>query len=400
MPKLASLSDCTGCNLCVDSCPTGAIMSIIDIEGHISYTINNDKCIECGKCERSCPVVTHYSYGTNELDKSFVYAACSKDTLTRKNSASGGVFAELAKAILQRGGIVIGASMECNKVKHIEIDRVEDIPKLQGSKYTQSSTSGIFNIVKSHLLNGRLVLFSGLGCQVAALLKYVDKLESKENLFTVDLICGGVPSSFLISKYMEANSETVNSIFSFRTKMKYELTVMDKEDRKKVVPLSFKPLPICGFYTELTHRYSCYDCRYAFAHRNSDITIGDMWGAEHIPELSIQFKDGLNVVVAHSTKGVDLLKSSDVEFRETDWKFLLHNPRMVYGHSELKNSRNRQILAYAFANYTYPELQEMYANYATIRKPVLMLKKVFRFIQAKQRRKKAVKYVLSLINKS
>lgn len=201
MPKLASLSDCTGCNLCVDSCPTGAIMSIIDIEGHISYTINNDKCIECGKCERSCPVVTHYSYGTNELDKSFVYAAWSKDTLTRKNSASGGVFAELAKAILQRGGIVIGASMECNKVKHIEIDRVEDIPKLQGSKYTQSSTSGIFNIVKSHLLNGRLVLFSGLGCQVAALLKYVDKLESKENLFTVDLICGGVPSSFLISKY-------------------------------------------------------------------------------------------------------------------------------------------------------------------------------------------------------
>ena len=233
------------------------------------------------------------------------------------------------------------------------------------------------------------------------------KFGLEQSLYTISQTLGFVlfekiPINQLFNKnqYMEANSETVNSIFSFRTKMKYELTVMDKEDRKKVVPLSFKPLPICGFYTELTHRYSCYDCRYAFAHRNSDITLGDMWGAEHIPELSIQFKDGLNVVVAHSTKGVDLLKSSDVEFRETDWKFLLHNPRMVYGHSELKNSRNRQILAYAFANYTYPELQEMYANYATIRKPVLMLKKVFRFIQAKQRRKKAVKYVLSLINKS
>lgn len=400
MPKLASLSDCTGCNVCVDTCPTGAAMSIIDIEGHISYAIDKDKCIECGKCEHICPVVSQYSYGTNELDKSSVYAAWSKDSITRQNSTSGGVFAELAKSILLRGGIVVGASMGQNNVKHIEIDRVEDIPKLQGSKYTQSSTAGIFNIVKSHLLNGRLVLFSGLGCQIAGLLKFVDKLKYKENLYTVDLICGGVPSSFLISKYMDVNSKTVDSIFSFRTKTKYELTVIDKENKKKIVPLSSKPLPICGFYTELTHRYSCYDCRYAFAHRNSDITIGDMWGGEHIPELSSQFKAGLNVVVVHSIKGGNLLKSSDVELCDADWKFLLHNTRMVYGHSELKNSKNRQVMAYAFANYSYPKLQEMYANYASIRNPVQMLKKIFRYIQAKQRKKKAIKYVLSLINKS
>lgn len=45
-------SRCTGCGLCVDICPFGAIK--IDNQGKAEIDI--DRCKGCGKCQRKCPL--------------------------------------------------------------------------------------------------------------------------------------------------------------------------------------------------------------------------------------------------------------------------------------------------------------------------------------------------------
>lgn len=44
--------NCTGCLCCVEKCPTGTIVG--NYEGHRPYTINEVRCISCGKCMESC----------------------------------------------------------------------------------------------------------------------------------------------------------------------------------------------------------------------------------------------------------------------------------------------------------------------------------------------------------
>ena len=375
MPNLADIFTCTGCLACVDVCPKGALSSCYSEEGHLTYNLDRDKCVECGLCERTCPVVSKFDYGTNKLSDSTPYAAWAKDDELRARSTSGGVFASLARYIISQGGMVVGASLEHNEIKHIAIEREEDIIRLQGSKYAQSSAEGIYKTVKAALSDGRLVLFSGLGCQVAGLLSYLGKKGYTGRLINVDLICGGVPSRFLIDYYLKQYPE-VNEIVAFRNKSRYEFSVKDNYGNIKSIPLSARPLPLCGFYTELTNRYSCYDCRFNGAHRKSDITIGDYWGDTSFVE---EHKKGLSIAVAHSVAGKELLHKAELEVHETGWEtFLLNNPRMIDGHKGKSKSKARRNMAFAFKNYPYEKILQVYANKATWHEPIMMVRKIIR----------------------
>jgi len=43
--------NCISCGVCVDTCPTNAI-----VEGDGIYIIKDEDCIDCGVCAPSCPV--------------------------------------------------------------------------------------------------------------------------------------------------------------------------------------------------------------------------------------------------------------------------------------------------------------------------------------------------------
>ncbi len=43
-------SECVKCGVCVDICPTSAI-----IESEAQYIIT-DACVDCGKCKEACPI--------------------------------------------------------------------------------------------------------------------------------------------------------------------------------------------------------------------------------------------------------------------------------------------------------------------------------------------------------
>ena len=392
-PQLADKEHCTGCLVCADSCAQKAISCIIDDEGFYTYQVDGSKCVLCHRCEKVCPIINEMEYGSNDLRLSQPFAAWAQDGQARAKATSGGVFPVLAKTVIEQGGVVFGAEQEQYYVQHRCVEKFEDIERLQGSKYTQSKTVNVFSQVKEALSQGRKVLFSGVGCQVAALMSFLKGNKCVDALITIDLICGGVPSSLLIDKYVNNSGGKVSAIVSYRTKEKYQLKVKNESGNLMTIASEERPLPLFGFTSGDAKRYICYDCPFAKGHRASDITIGDYWGNNLYSE---QKAKGVSVAIAHTEKGRRALEDAELETHEIQWRdFLLSNPRLVYGKARVSSHRKRMKIA--FSSLNYEQILEQYANKGTWKKPWTILCKIYRILDGKitmKRRKHIVEDLL------
>lgn len=361
---MATKKNCTGCMACVDACAHDALHHIEGRDGHYYVEIDREKCIKCGACMKACAVVSDFQYGDNSRGgESKPFAAWSNDRDLIKRSASGGVFAALAVEVLRAGGVVIGSAMENSVARHIAIESIDDLHKLQGSKYQQSATWGIYRTTLEYLKSGRTVLFSGLGCQIAGLYAFLGKRRF-DKLITVDLICGGVPSRLVEKKFLSLTG--YNNITGYRDKIDgwfdgkgYALSV-EHNDESLRIPLkdSFVLKAFCG---GLTQRYSCGDCKFNGINRKSDITIADFWG---IREFKEQHADGISVAITHSEKGEELLRKSDIELHSTDWRSVLsHNPRLSVGKVWFRRCRiGRVFIRPLFDHLSMKNLDRVYAG--------------------------------------
>ena len=93
-------SNCTGCYACVNICPKKCISMIESASGFLYPNIDRNQCIECGQCERVCPLISKV-----ELSKSTVaFAVKNKYNEERNRSTSGGFFPLIAKYVISKGG--------------------------------------------------------------------------------------------------------------------------------------------------------------------------------------------------------------------------------------------------------------------------------------------------------
>lgn len=307
---LAAENQCTGCGACFNSCVHGAITMKEDKDGFLFPEINEEKCIKCGLCSISCPVLKKVYAG--KLNQK-CFAAMADDEV-RKESASGGIFFMLADYILsQKNGYVCGAvyDYETNSVKHIITNKKEDLPLLQSSKYIQSDINNCFKEIKNLLASNAYVLFSGTPCQAAGLLSYL-KNKNTEKLITIDLICKGVPSAKVHKKYLEENlleGEKIEKI-SFKSKLygwsPVSLTEI-KTDCRNFKQLSDGDYFKKSFQEGLSVRKSCGNCIYASIKRQSDITIGD-FGLVEKYNKKLNDNKGTSLVITNTKKGINLYK--------------------------------------------------------------------------------------------
>ena len=369
-PVLAEEHDCTGCMACLSSCPVNAIQSRKGDDGHNYVEIDEDKCIGCKKCEKICQLSLS-NYGDNDIRKSVVYAAWNTNSLDRLNSTSGGIFSAIAKTVLANQGAVVGATLEGRQCKHILISKVDDIYKLQGSKYMASSMEGIYNVIEEELCKG-IVLFTGVGCQCAGVLAYFDKHKYRKNLITVDLVCGGAPSKILLDKYY-LNNLDVEKIISFRNKDKYTLRIVKNGE---IVNDNSKNLPLHGFNCDLTSRFSCYHCQFACAHRKTDLTIGDLWNYNIYKD---EHEKGISTIIIHTEAGKNLVDNSNVELHQIKWKdCLCYCRRIVSGEGHI--FRPRRNLARNAKNMPYENFVKLYCISMKPRDCILFVFRIYRFI--------------------
>ena len=192
---------CTGCKMCGDICPCGAVDFKTENDGCWYPTVDEEKCIECGLCIKKCPALNIVP-SDNNSDPA-VYAAWSLNEKVRYDSTSGGIYYEVAKAFIDEGGYIAGCifSSDFKTAKHVIGKTYDDLNAIMGSKYFQSDTAGIYKKISTLIKNGEKVLFCGTPCQVAALRSFLGK--DQRNLYLLDFICKGINSPKAYTAYID-----------------------------------------------------------------------------------------------------------------------------------------------------------------------------------------------------
>ena len=308
--QLASTDQCTGCAACASVCPTNSITMREDNEGFLQPHIDAETCVNCHKCEKTCPIITPIEISTDFETQ--VYAAINKDEEVRMKSSSGGMFHALAKWTIEQGGVVFGAGFEGIHLKQQYVESLDELAILMGSKYIQSDVADSYKQAKTFLKEDRWVLYSGTPCQIAGLKRFLGK--DYEKLVTVDLICRGVPSPRIFESYIKRlqtkiQAQDIKNI-SFRYNIDYyfNLSYKDKNGFWRQYKDACNKNPYFSYFLRCIFRASCYQCQYRSIDASyADFTIGDCWTAE---KNHPQIADGKGVssVVIHTEKAGTLFE--------------------------------------------------------------------------------------------
>lgn len=276
-----------------------------DEEGFLYPKVDLDKCVDCHRCEKTCPLVEREEIASIPVNILGIRAT-NNDILS--SSSSGGLFSLLAQSVIANKGYVIAASFD-NDNKVIHTISNSSIEQFRGSKYLQSVIGDTFKQAKKLLIKENEVMFVGTPCQVAGLKSYLQK--DFPNLYCIDFVCHGVPSPLIWEEYTKTLNKDISSI-NFRDKISgwpnYSFSYI-KENVKHVERASTNPY-MRGFLHDLYLRPSCHECKFKNFSSGSDLTMSDFWGVwKNHPAWNDQ--KGAGIVAVHTNKGENLIDAID-----------------------------------------------------------------------------------------
>lgn len=129
MIEIKDKSQCCGCWACYNACPKQCISMAEYKEGFRYPSVNAEACIDCGVCEKVCPVEPKVP---DVLPDSYVVQHRNKEIL--RDSTSGGFFTAMARYAIEQGGVVFGAAFdEQMELRHTYIETLEDCKRFRES---------------------------------------------------------------------------------------------------------------------------------------------------------------------------------------------------------------------------------------------------------------------------
>lgn len=308
MELVKTKEECCGCRTCEQVCPKGAIQMKADACGFLYPEIDKEACIDCGLCLKKCAFQNGYKK-RKEYEPFYGYGARQKEYEEYMKSRSGGAFAVLSDQILEQGGYVYGAGYDDEKkffyVRHKRAATREERDEFRGSKYVQSDLGDVFPQIKKDLEEGKMILFSGTGCQVGALYAYLPK--EYENLYTIDIVCHGVPSPKVWEDFLHMREKEMRGKVEhvkFRDKGKFGWKA--HYETIKINGTYYSSRIYSKLFAKGMARPSCYQCIYANKDRVGDITIADFWGHEKAIPGRWDDDRGISLVLVNNAKGKNL----------------------------------------------------------------------------------------------
>lgn len=235
------------------------------------------------------------------------YIAINNDLNIRQQSSSGGIFSALATYVLQNQGIVFGAAWNSDwLVDIISITDLKDLSKLRGSKYIQANINNTYQECKDYLDAGKLVLYSGIPCQLHGLKKFLAK--DYDNLILVDIACHGLMSINIWKDYLKTIQRPDASIIEINFRYKEptweDYHVLIKYSDGQVLNEHHSANKyIQAFLSDKYLKSSCYDCQFKNSYSISDLIIGDAWGTKS-PYKS---QYGISFIQVLTNKGQEFL---------------------------------------------------------------------------------------------
>lgn len=307
MKTICPENQCTGCMACKDVCSCGAV-SVRDHVQAVQAVIDEKVCVGCSACERICPV----NCSPQRRKPVRWQQGWALDPEIRKKSSSGGAAAVLEREFVRTGGYVCSCVFSKGRFEYRIGKTEEDIRLFSGSKYVKSDPTGIYQQVKELLKNGKKVLFVGLPCHVAAMIRVAGEALS-ERLYTIDLICHGSPSPQILDLFFKQHGRDLAGAdhVSFRDKNRFYID----SDGKTFTVRNCQDAYSMGFLYSLFYTENCYACSYASVERISDITLGDAWGSE-LPDA--EQRKGISLILCQTAKGKELLSVGGMHLQPVD----------------------------------------------------------------------------------
>ena len=311
--------DCCGCRACEQICKHNAISLEIDEEGFLYPILDNSACVNCGLCEKVCPMeqAEHILYKEGKI-----FAAQNKNKKDLFTSSSGGVFSAIAKSIILDKGVVYGAAFENGpSLCHKRVTTVDGLEMLKGSKYLQSDIKKTFVSVRQDLKAGLKVYFVGTPCQVAGLRLFLR--NDYESLFTSDFVCHGTPSNKVFCNTISQIEKKIGGYFknySFRDKRVKGWNCSSSSSwdiggkEKNIIYSKDMEAYFNAFISGDMMRMNCYKCPFARHERCSDITLADYWGVRVYDPDFPSIGKGVSMILLNTEKGELLFNSMRAGF--------------------------------------------------------------------------------------
>lgn len=331
---------CCACKTCEQICSVNAISFKRDTDGYEQVCVDESLCIECGICEKVCPILNVRKPEKKDMPL-LCGAALSKDDSLKEEGSSGGLFGVFAKHIINGNGVVYGAAFD--KYLQLRTSRAknqEELFPLYKSKYLLCDTNNSFHQIKNDLKSGISVLYCSTPCQIAGLQSFLKK--DYDNLICVEFACHGVGNQAQFNQsinYLEKRKKIKIEHFEFRHKINdaasshyFQYDYYKNGNTCKRSGL-YMFMPYYNAYCkQWVSREICYQCPYATGERNADITIGDFHtiGKFH-PEIN-RFK-GVSMFLCNTEKGISLFNAikEKIEFFPMSWETIKDENRFSGG---------------------------------------------------------------------
>lgn len=326
--------ECCGCGACESACPQGIIEMKKNEEGFLYPKITElDKCINCKKCQRVCPMKTELK----EHEVKCVLAGVSNDEYIWNSSSSGGVFSEICRVCDDQNTIFVGARWNGIDVVYDCTNNIAEQEKFRKSKYVSANPNGVLRKIKDYLNNGKKIVFSGTPCQNQALVNFLGN-RYRDKMILIDFACHGQGSPAVFQKWVSFLEKKYNKKverFDFRAKEVIEDHVNSNcckytfDDGSSVV--THRDYYHHAFVNGLCMRKSCVNCKFASA-RQSDITLADFKNLKN-GLTEYDSKKNVSTVICNTEKGKEVVSSlANIRWMKCDSDFVIkYNPKLIRG---------------------------------------------------------------------
>lgn len=316
MIKLADKESCTACGACAFVCAKNSITMIEDEHGSVYPSLDSTNCVECGRCQKTCPILSPLDVNTPQI----AYSAWSSDEKERETSASGGIAAEIYKKAVSEGCDIAGAVQQDDFRVVMQLSSDEKaIMKFKNSKYVFSEAWHVYQEIKQSLKADKNVVFIGLPCQVAALRKI---FRENEKILFVEVVCHGTAPFSYLKQHIEHIEHTKNEKairMSFRDPDTYTytftFTLYNKDGKRFYAEVPRKTDTYqYAYHSTISYRENCYHCHFAREQRIADITLSDYKGLGRMAPCSYG-ETNVPCILVNTEKGKKFIKEMIQEKR-------------------------------------------------------------------------------------
>lgn len=308
--------DCTACGICSTICPKSCInFSLNRKDGNFAISVDESICIDCGKCQRVCPVLNTniICEGSTALGRTkAVYAVHSKNAKIRKHAASGGFITSFLCYLLENGkcdGVLI--SHRNGVIGQSFIARSsEEIVASKTSIYAPVDyANGVEELLNTDC---KRIAVVGLPCQIQAIsnLEKINKNIANKVILKISILCGKTPTIHAyryIAKVAGFEYENIRNVCNRGDGWPGNLKITYLNGEFKVPYKSLMSMGMLLSSPYLCNR-GCLSCVDGVG-LSADMVVCDAWTQKY----TCQENDGWNFVLTKSDKADSLLHKVGVE---------------------------------------------------------------------------------------